>query len=152
GLDVFAGEPNIHPAYRELPNVFGLPHIGSSTERTRVAMGQLLCEGIEAFFTGEKPVNQVACYGRLPNRGVSSIIGHSSPILENAMPGLLTDVDPDGLLEYSVVYTVRAVNHMSARFQQAMRDISRTLKHVYKARSAVIVPGSGTFGMEAVAR
>lgn len=60
GLDVFAGEPNIHPAYRELPNVFGLPHIGSSTERTRVAMGQLLCEGIEAFFTGEKPVNQVA--------------------------------------------------------------------------------------------
>ncbi len=68
------------------------------------------------------------------------------------MPGLLTDVDPDGLLEYSVVYTDRAVNHMSARFQQAMRDISRTLKHVYKARSAVIVPGSGTFGMEAVAR
>src|SRR5690606_40330229 len=52
---VFAGEPNIHPAYRELPNVFGLPHIGSSTERTRLAMGQLLCEGIEAFFTGEKP-------------------------------------------------------------------------------------------------
>lgn len=68
------------------------------------------------------------------------------------MPGLLPHVDPDGLLEYSVVYTDRAVNHMSRRFQQAMRDISRTLKQVYNAHSAVIVPGSGTFAMEAVAR
>lgn len=68
------------------------------------------------------------------------------------MPGLLPDVDPDGLLEYSVVYTDRSVNHMSKLFQGAMRDISRILKEVYKARSAVIVPGSGTFGMEAVAR
>jgi aspartate aminotransferase-like enzyme len=68
------------------------------------------------------------------------------------MPGLLHDIDPDGLLEYSVVYTDRALNHMSRRFQGAMRDISATLKQVYGARSAVIVPGSGTFGMEAVAR
>jgi aspartate aminotransferase-like enzyme len=68
------------------------------------------------------------------------------------MPGLLPDVDPDGLLEYSVVYTDRALNHMSARFQGVMRDISGMLKEVYRARSAVIVPGSGTFGMEAVAR
>lgn len=68
------------------------------------------------------------------------------------MPGLLADVDPDGLLEYSVVYTDRALNHMSRRFQQALRDITATLKQVYHARSAVIVPGSGTFGMEAVAR
>ena len=68
------------------------------------------------------------------------------------MPGLLPDVDPDGLLEYSVVYTDRAVNHMSRRFQGAMKDISRTLKQVYNARSAIIVPGGGTFGMEAVAR
>ena len=68
------------------------------------------------------------------------------------MPGLLPDVDPDGLLEYSVVYTDRALNHMSQRFQGAMRDISRILKTVYGARSAVVVPGSGTFGMEAVAR
>ncbi len=68
------------------------------------------------------------------------------------MPGLLPDIDPDGLLEYSVVYTDRALNHMSAKFQQVMRDISSTLKEVYAARSAVIVPGSGTFGMEAVAR
>lgn len=68
------------------------------------------------------------------------------------MPGLLPHVDPDGLLEYSVVYTDRAVNHMSRRFQQAMKDISRTLKQVYKAHSAIVVPGSGTFGMEAVAR
>lgn len=68
------------------------------------------------------------------------------------MPGLLPKVDPDGLLEYSVVYTDRSVNHMSQRFQQAMRDISRIMKDVYHARSAIIVPGSGSFGMEAVAR
>jgi aspartate aminotransferase-like enzyme len=68
------------------------------------------------------------------------------------MPGLLPDVDPDGLLEYSVVYTDRAVNHMSQSFQGVMRDISRMLKEVYHAKSAIIVPGSGTFGMEAVAR
>jgi alanine-glyoxylate transaminase / serine-glyoxylate transaminase / serine-pyruvate transaminase len=68
------------------------------------------------------------------------------------MPALLPDVDPDGLLEYSVVYTDRALNHMSKRFQAAMRDLSATLKGVYGARSAVVVPGSGTFGMEAVAR
>lgn len=68
------------------------------------------------------------------------------------MPGLLPDVDPDGLLEYSVVYTDRALNHMSRRFQQVMRDISGVLKQAYRARAAVIVPGSGTYGMEAVAR
>ena len=68
------------------------------------------------------------------------------------MPGLLPDVDPDGLLEYSVVYTDRALNHMSAKFQRAMNEISSQLKSVYGARSAVVVPGSGTFGMEAVAR
>ena len=68
------------------------------------------------------------------------------------MPGLLPQVDPDGLLEYSVVYTDRALNHMSARFQGVMRDISEMLKDAYQARSAIVVPGSGTFGMEAVAR
>ncbi len=68
------------------------------------------------------------------------------------MPGLLPEIDPDGLLEYSVVYTDRALNHMSARFQRVMTDISGVLKEVYQARSAVLVPGSGTFGMEAVAR
>ena len=68
------------------------------------------------------------------------------------MTALLTHPDPDGLLEYSVVYSDRALNHMSKRFQGVMRDISRLVKSVYKARSAVIVPGSGTFGMEAVAR
>ena len=60
--------------------------------------------------------------------------------------------DPDGLLEYSVVYTDRALNHMSASFQQVMRDISRTLGEVYAAEAVAVVPGSGTFGMEAVAR
>src|SRR5512132_2179701 len=68
------------------------------------------------------------------------------------MPGLLPDVDPDGLLEYSVVFSDRALNHMSRRFQRVMNDISRTLKHVYRAHAVAIVPGSGTFGMEAVAR
>jgi aspartate aminotransferase-like enzyme len=68
------------------------------------------------------------------------------------MPGLLPDVDPDGLLEYSVVYTDRALNHMSRRFQQVMRDISGVLKEAYHARAAIVVPGSGTYGMEAVAR
>ena len=68
------------------------------------------------------------------------------------MPGLLPQVDPDGLLEYSVVYTDRALNHMSQKFQAVMRDISSLLKEAYHAKSAVVVPGSGTFGMEAVAR
>ena len=68
------------------------------------------------------------------------------------MPALLPQPDPDGLLEYSVVYTDRALNHMSQRFQGVMKDISRLLKKVYNARSAIIVPGSGSFGMEAVAR
>ena len=68
------------------------------------------------------------------------------------MPGLLSQPDPEGLLEYSVVYTDRALNHMSRKFQGVMQDISSVLKEVYCARSAVLVPGSGSFGMEAVAR
>lgn len=68
------------------------------------------------------------------------------------MSRLLPAVDPEGLLEYSVVYTDRALNHMSQSFQGVMRDISRILKQVYHAEAAIVVPGSGTFGMEAVAR
>jgi aspartate aminotransferase-like enzyme len=68
------------------------------------------------------------------------------------MPGLLPNVDPDGLLEFSVVYTDRALNHMSRSFQGVMKDISAILKEVYNARATILVPGSGTFGMEAVAR
>ena len=68
------------------------------------------------------------------------------------MPGLLPHVDPDGLLEFSVVYTDRALNHMSKSFQGVMKDISGILKTVYHAKSVALVPGSGTFGMEAVAR
>ena len=68
------------------------------------------------------------------------------------MPGLLPDVDPDGLLEYSVVFTDRSLNHMSARFQRVMTEISATLKRVYAADAAVVVPGGGTYAMEAVAR
>ncbi len=68
------------------------------------------------------------------------------------MGGISFSADPDGLLEYSVVYTDRSLNHMSRSFQGVMRDISSTLKSVYSAHSVAIVPGSGTFGMEAVAR
>jgi len=68
------------------------------------------------------------------------------------VPGLLPNVDPQGLLEYSVVYTDRAVNHMSVKFRSVACDISRMLKSVYNAHSSVLVPGSGTFGMESVAR
>ncbi|OHC61269.1 MAG: class V aminotransferase [Rhodocyclales bacterium RIFCSPLOWO2_02_FULL_63_24] len=68
------------------------------------------------------------------------------------MPGLLPAVDPDGLLEYSVVYTDRALNHMSAAFQGVMRDMSVMLRQTYNASAVAIVPGSGSFGMEAVAR
>lgn len=68
------------------------------------------------------------------------------------MPALLKDVDPDGLLEYSVVYTDRAINHMSELFQSVMTDLSAILKHAYNADAVAIVPGSGTFAMEAIAR
>ncbi len=68
------------------------------------------------------------------------------------MPGLLPHVDPDGLLEFSVVYTDRSLNHMSKAFMGVINDISAILKEVYNAKSAVVVPGSGTYGMEAVAR
>ena len=68
------------------------------------------------------------------------------------MPALLPDVDPDGLLEFSVVYSDRSLNHMSRRFQRVMQDISATLKEVYRARSVALVPGGGSYGMEAVAR
>ncbi|MBE7638315.1 aminotransferase class V-fold PLP-dependent enzyme [Sneathiella sp. P13V-1] len=68
------------------------------------------------------------------------------------MAGLNQDVDPDGLLEYSVVFTDRSLNHMSKSFQTVMNDISRLLKSVYNADAVAIVPGGGTYGMEAVAR
>ena len=68
------------------------------------------------------------------------------------MPGLLANIDPDGLLEYSVVFTDRSLNHMSQSFQGVMNEISLTLKSVYQAEAVAIVPGSGSFGMEAVAR
>ena len=68
------------------------------------------------------------------------------------MPALLNTVDPDGLEEFSVVFTDRSLNHMSGKFQQVMRDISSMLKEVYKADGVVVVPGGGTYGMEAVAR
>lgn len=68
------------------------------------------------------------------------------------MTALRNDIDPEGLLEYSVVYTDRALNHMSKVFQGVMTELSALLKHIYCADAVAIVPGSGTFGMEAVAR
>ena len=68
------------------------------------------------------------------------------------MPALLSNIDPDGLLEYSVVFTDRSLNHMSAQFQGVMKDISATLKKVYNAQAVALIPGGGTYAMEAVAR
>ena len=68
------------------------------------------------------------------------------------MPALLPNVDPDGLQEFSVVFTDRSLNHMSARFQGVMRDISDMLRAVYAAEAVALVPGGGTYAMEAVAR
>jgi len=68
------------------------------------------------------------------------------------MPALLDHIDPEGMEEFSVVFTDRSLNSMSAAFQKVMRDISAMLKDVYGADAVAIVPGGGTYGMEAVAR
>ena len=68
------------------------------------------------------------------------------------MPALHPHVDPDGLEEFSVVFTDRSLNHMSARFQAAMREVSGLLKEVYNGSAVALVPGGGTYAMEAVAR
>lgn len=68
------------------------------------------------------------------------------------MPALLSDIDPNGLLEFSVVFTDRSLNHMSQSFQGVMRDISGVLREVYNADAVALVPGGGTYAMEAVAR
>ncbi|MDT8856640.1 aminotransferase class V-fold PLP-dependent enzyme [Paracoccaceae bacterium Fryx2] len=68
------------------------------------------------------------------------------------MPGLRPDIDPDGLQEFSVVFTDRSLNHMSAKFQGVMRDISEMLREVYGAAAVALVPGGGSYAMEAVAR
>jgi len=68
------------------------------------------------------------------------------------MPGLHAHVDPEGLEEFSVVFTDRSLNHMSARYQQVMRDVSGLLKEVYGGTATALVPGGGTCAMEAVAR
>ena len=68
------------------------------------------------------------------------------------MPGLLADIDPDGLLEYSVVFSDRSLNHMSQRFREVMKYLSATLKRTYAAEGVAVVPGGGTYAMEAVAR
>ena len=68
------------------------------------------------------------------------------------MPALLPNIDPDGLEEFSVVFTDRSLNHMSAVFQGVMRDISAMLKEVYNADAVALVPGGGTYAMESVAR
>jgi aspartate aminotransferase-like enzyme len=72
--------------------------------------------------------------------------------LEQSMSSIRSDIDPDGLLEYSVVFTDRSVNHMSKLFQGVMTDISSTLRKVYNAEAVVLVPGGGSYAMESVAR
>src|SRR6478735_6455249 len=79
-------------------------------------------------------------------------IGSIGIAKETPMTALRTDIDPDGLLEYSVVFTDRSLNHMSQAFQQVMREIHATLCEVYGAHRAVVVPGGGTYAMESVAR
>ncbi|MGC1494163.1 MAG: aminotransferase class V-fold PLP-dependent enzyme [Sulfitobacter sp.] len=68
------------------------------------------------------------------------------------MAATSSTVDPEGLMEFSVVFTDRSLNHMSASFQQVMRDISDLMREVYNADAVALVPGGGTYGMEAVAR
>ncbi len=68
------------------------------------------------------------------------------------MPALRDDIDPDGLLEYSVVFSDRSLNSMSDAFGAVMRDISRIMRNAYGAASVAVVPGGGTYGMEAIAR
>ena len=68
------------------------------------------------------------------------------------MAALLDNVDPDGMLEYSVVFTDRSLNHMSMQFRQVMLDINEMLKDVYNADAVALVPGGGSYAMEAVAR
>ena len=55
GLDVFNGEPNIDPRYREFENVFMLPHLGSATRNTRIAMGMKAVDNLEDFFSEKNP-------------------------------------------------------------------------------------------------
>jgi len=68
------------------------------------------------------------------------------------MSSLLPHIDPDGLLEYSVVFTDRSLNSMSKSFQRVMNDISASLKTAYNADAVVVIPGGGTYGMESIAR
>ena len=68
------------------------------------------------------------------------------------MSSLLPQIDPDGLLEYSVVFTDRSLNSMSKSFQGVMNDISAALKTAYNADAVVVIPGGGTYGMESIAR
>ncbi|MEL7116918.1 MAG: alanine--glyoxylate aminotransferase family protein, partial [Pseudomonadota bacterium] len=68
------------------------------------------------------------------------------------MAALLDQIDPDGMLEFSVVFTDRSLNHMSGAFQTVMHDIDRILREVYNADAVAVIPGGGTYAMEAVAR
>lgn len=88
------------------------------------------------------------CVARGPGRTRNPVFQRQNPIMADPTPA----VDPDGLLEYSVVYTDRSVNHMSRQFQAVMNDIHASMSRVYDAAACVIVPGGGTYAMEAVAR
>ena len=68
------------------------------------------------------------------------------------MAALLSNVDPDGLLEFSVVFTDRSLNHMSTDFQGVMCDIFSSLTSVYNTDICALIPGGGTYAMESVVR
>ena len=68
------------------------------------------------------------------------------------MPALLDDIDPNGMLEYSVVFSDRSLNHMSLAFQEVMRGIDSMLREAYAGDATILIPGGGTYAMEAVAR
>lgn len=99
------------------------------------------------------PAKQAAVVPPMPSTEPESPVASTKARVPRDPPALPhADPDPEGLAEFSVVYTGRALNHMSAKFQEVMCDVSSTLKEVYQASAVALVPGSGTFAMEAVAR
>ena len=76
----------------------------------------------------------------------------SSKVQKYTTLAMSSKIVDTGLKEYSVIYTDRAINLLSDPFKKVMRNISATMKEVYNAHSVALIPGSGSYGMEAVAR
>src|SRR5690606_35667922 len=112
--------------------------------------GRSACQAILIDPPGCDNAAIVAAHSRHLTGGGKACFGAGDK--ETPDMALRTDIDPDGLLEYSVVFTDRSLNHMSQAFQQVMREIHATLCEAYSAHRAVVVPGGGTYAMESVAR